>query len=143
MTQLNEFYAYMNTLNRTVKFTMVHSNNNIVFLDTKVSIQGDALVTELYQKPTDRNTPLHFSSAHSRPMVCSLPRSQLLRARRIAMDDQKWPMVAHKMSNNFTKRGYPISLISREIKSIEQLSLQEARRPGPQQKRNTKIPVYL
>lgn len=74
-------------------------------MDTLVTVQGDRLIIELYQKPTDKNTLLHFSSSHLRPMVRSLPFSQLLRARRITVEEKRKQKTVDKMATDF-KHGY-------------------------------------
>lgn len=81
-----------------------------------VPIQDVRLITELFQKPTDRNTLLYYISAHPRAMVPSLPLSKLLRAKRIT--SKKWLQTAAKITEDFKDRGYPSPLSSKQLDRV-------------------------
>lgn len=116
-----EFHEFMNQLNDAVKFTLVWSKEKFFFLDILVSIHDSRLITELFQKPTDKNTLLHYSSSHPRAMVQSLPFSQFLRAKRIVSKKEKWLETAAKMTNDFRDRGYPSSLIQKQFDRVNDM----------------------
>ncbi len=57
-------------------FTIECDPVSISFLDVSVYIYDRKLHTDLYQKPTDRNTILRGDGFHHRPLIKSLPISQ-------------------------------------------------------------------
>ena len=52
---LLQFTEYMNAkvLKEKIKFTLEHSETELVFLDTKVHLKHGFLIPEIYSKPTD------------------------------------------------------------------------------------------
>lgn len=81
--ELTDFHIFLNEMDPDIKCTLVSSKVMIQFLDTQVVLREGRLHTKLFVKPTDRNTLLKFDSAHARSMIKSLPRSQLLRVKKI------------------------------------------------------------
>lgn len=138
--ELHDFHNFLNSINRTVKFTLVFSRDKLAFLDTMVILDSGKLRTELYQKPTDRNTLLHFKSSHPKRMVRSLPFSQLLRARRIIDVEEKWEATVKKMTVDFEERGFPRPLISEHAEKVQKISKFEARRQKRTKKQMERIP---
>lgn len=138
--ELQDFHVFLNSINRTIKFTLTYSLENITFLDTRVRIEGQALVTELYQKETDRNTLLHYSSGHPRSMVRGLPYSQFIRAKRITQNNTKWQHTLKKMTDDFRARGYPPTLISKHAEAVEKLPLEESNKQTNRNGRLKRIP---
>lgn len=95
-----------------------------------VFIQERPLVTELFQKPMDKNTLLHYNSAHPRAMIQSLPYSQFLRARRLITENEKWLQTAAKMTNDFKDRDYPPSLIQKQFDCVNNMDINNTRQPS-------------
>ncbi|OCT78296.1 hypothetical protein XELAEV_18029403mg [Xenopus laevis] len=88
-------------------YGLVHyDTNSIQFLDVMVykDLSLNKLQTKIYQKPTDRNTLLHYSSSHPRHLLDSLPRSQMLRAIRITNDEQERNVALNRMASQFLER---------------------------------------
>ena len=62
---LQEFTTYLNSIHKTIKFTHEFSPESINFLDTTVKFDQDRkLITTLYNKPTDTQLYIHYTSAH-------------------------------------------------------------------------------
>ena len=60
---VERFLNYINSLHRNIQFTVEKSiNNNLPFLDIRISIQDGIVYTELYRKPTFTGRLLHFKS---------------------------------------------------------------------------------
>lgn len=64
--ELQDFHSYLNTTDAEVNFTLTCSQEELHFLDTKVSVCNGKLFTSLYKKNTDRNTLLKFDSCRER-----------------------------------------------------------------------------
>ncbi|KAJ1129003.1 hypothetical protein NDU88_007374 [Pleurodeles waltl] len=58
--EAHTFLAWLNTANPCLKFRMTIGNDQLPFLDLLIRKSNGLLVTEVYQKPTDRNNLLQF-----------------------------------------------------------------------------------
>lgn len=105
-TQLSEFQDFLNEKNDNLKFSGVFDKEKISFLDIMISIDGNRLKTDLYKKPTDRNTILHGKSYHPTSLKKNLPISQFNRIRRICSSDQDYAQQCTAMSERFREREY-------------------------------------
>ncbi|XP_073441691.1 uncharacterized protein [Dendrobates tinctorius] len=108
ITSLTSFFSDINNATDNISFTLHHSDHSINFLDTTVIINADhTLSTDLYTKPTDRNSLLLYSSCHPRHIKRSLPHSQHCRVDRIVSDSSTRDTRHIDMDKKFLARGYP------------------------------------
>ena len=86
--QLQEFIKKLNNRHPTIKFDFKLSKTTIEFLDTKVykNKEQNKLLTNVYCKPTDRRNFLHYTSAHPRSLIKSIPYSQALHLKKICAE---------------------------------------------------------
>ena len=97
LENLHGFHNEINKLHPNIKFTLEHTSpqfpidgqteilpcgclpkKSLSFLDTSCSIVDGKIVTDLYRKPTDRNTYLLPSSCHLSHTTNSIPYSMAL-----------------------------------------------------------------
>ncbi|CAJ0946011.1 unnamed protein product [Ranitomeya imitator] len=98
---------------------MQKSNVSINFLDTMITLEADGnLDVDLYCKPTDKNSLLHYSSCHPRHVKQSLPISQYHRLSRIVSNEEKQAIRHHEMSVKFLQRGYPLRTLQKATNNI-------------------------
>ena len=67
MDDLKELHTFLNSYHATMKFDEPDYNeneNSTKFLDMKIQINENRIITDLYRKPTDKPTALLPSSAH-------------------------------------------------------------------------------
>ena len=83
-----QFTEYMNTkvLKGKIKFTLEHSESELVFLDTKVHLKYGFLIPEIYSNPTDSYEYLNPKSSHPPNVAKNIPYSVALRVRRNRSD---------------------------------------------------------
>ena len=62
--RLDEFFSFLNVLDCDLKFIMEIGNDHLCFLDLKISISSNKLMTTVYSKPTDSHLYLHSTSCH-------------------------------------------------------------------------------
>ena len=67
----------------SIKFSAVIDAKSVSLLDTTVSLEGGALSTTLYTKPTDKNSILNASNTHPTYLKTGRPYTQFLRIKRI------------------------------------------------------------
>ncbi|CAJ0936058.1 unnamed protein product [Ranitomeya imitator] len=115
LDSLKGFHEYLNSIIPELKFTIQYSMKEIPFLDTLVlkDTMG-SLTLDLYNKPTDCNSLLHYSSCHPRTTRDSLPRSQFTRISRIVTDPDMRNIRLDGMVDKFRERQYPIRLLEKE-----------------------------
>ncbi|KAJ1165186.1 hypothetical protein NDU88_005615 [Pleurodeles waltl] len=110
------FITWLNTLNPFLRFTATLGDPAVSFLDLLITERNGSLVTEVYYKPTDRNTLLQFQSFHPRSLKENLPVGQFLRLRRNCTEIMDYKRHAQQLTNKLRARGYPDHLLRRADK---------------------------
>ena len=118
--ELAKWLDFLNNFHHSIKFTMEISKEKINFLDTTVKRGENKLYTDVYNKPTDTNTYLLFSSAHPPSTKQSLPYSQLLRLKRICSRKEDYEYHKNQKLQEFRERGYPEDVLQKCVKKVEQ-----------------------
>ena len=82
--QLQEFIKKLNNCHPKIKFDFKFSKTSTEFLDTTVykNKEQKKLLTTVYCKPTDPRNFLHYTFAHPRSLIKSIPYSQVLRLKK-------------------------------------------------------------
>ena len=109
--ELIKFHEHLNSFHESIKYTIEHSYEKVVFLDTWVKKLKDILIVELYTKPTDTHNYLHFTSSHPKHTKRAGPYSQFLRIRRNCTLQSDYIKHSLKMKRHYLERGYPEQLI--------------------------------
>lgn len=97
---------------------MINSHNQVSFLDTLISVTPNAINTQVYHKPTDRNTFLHETSFHPPHIKQSIVYSQGLRFRRICNDDNQLRNELEHLGDRFVERGYNDNFVTNILDKI-------------------------
>ncbi|CAJ0929680.1 unnamed protein product [Ranitomeya imitator] len=103
LESLQEFFLFLNGAWPGIKFTISHDSHSINFLDTMV-LKDQA---DLFTKPTDKNSLLHYHSFHPPSTKRSIPISQFQRVKRIVPDRTLCENRLQNMTSKFIERGYP------------------------------------
>jgi len=120
--KLEDFLKRLNEVHPTIKFTHENSENEVNFLDIKVSIEGNKVSTNLFCKPTDCHQFLHYDSCHPKHTKTSTVYSQGLRLRKICSQDENFEINLSNLKGWFVNRGYPSKVVENELKKVKQLS---------------------
>ncbi len=121
-TEMLTFLNYLNSRTEHVNFTMECDSVSISFLDVSVYICDGKLHTDLYRKPTDRNTILRGDSFHPRPLIKSLPISQFKRVRRVCSTAESYSQQSTDLTKRFLNRGYRKEWIDNAKKKVNETS---------------------
>ena len=112
MDKLNQFINHLNSVHNTIKFSCDHSITRVNFLDTWVIKTPDGSIqTDLYNKPTDSNNYLRYTSAHPSHCKQGIPYWQFLRLRRICSEESSFVGRCIKKGRQLLRRGYPLQLL--------------------------------
>ena len=106
-SSLTTFIKYLNGVVPSITFTHEISYKSVNFLDTKVikDVQGN-ISTDIFQKPTDTHSYLHWTSAHPPHLKQSIPYSQALRLRSICSSTRVLEQRILEYCNFFVAYGY-------------------------------------
>ncbi|XP_069466482.1 uncharacterized protein [Ambystoma mexicanum] len=127
--ELDLFLEHLNSVNNTIKFTMEVGDPSLHFLDVSLQIKEGHIDTTVYHKPTDVNNLLHFSSFHPKPMLKSLPFSQMLRLKRIISDPAGLDSECSFLVERFGSRGYPDTITGEARNRSETFTKEQLRIP--------------
>ena len=118
--RLDRFINHLNSCHHSIKFTATISPTSVCFLDTTLNKATDgSLTTDLYTKPTDSHSYLHYSSCHPGHIKKSLPLSQFLQLKRIRSKEEDFEHHSSTMLRHFLNRGYPHSLLNDAFKKAK------------------------
>ncbi|XP_041425108.1 uncharacterized protein LOC121395530 [Xenopus laevis] len=142
--ELDIFVNDLNSLPSPIRFTVHSDASSIQFLDVTVykDEEHQQLHTKIYQKPTDRNSLLHYSSSHPRHLLNSLPRSQMMRVVRITSDVEERGLALENMACRFLERGYPSKLIKDIKEWAGTLDREEVLRGPPRKVEDRSNDIY-
>ncbi|OCU00208.1 hypothetical protein XELAEV_18005984mg [Xenopus laevis] len=103
----------LNQIPSNIWFKVHNDPEQIQFLDVTVYKDkgNNKLQTKIYQKATDRNSLLHYTSSHPKLLLESLPKSQMMRVVRLTSEEQERNRALNHMATQFIKRGYPKRLV--------------------------------
>ena len=113
-----------------LKFTWEISETSVTFLDINISVQDNKLATSVHYKPTDSYSYLLYSSSHPSHVKDSIPYSQFLRLRRLCSEDSDFNSKCDEMSNFFSERGYPDSILSKALNRVQNVNRESALEPS-------------
>ena len=121
--QLHEFIKKLNNCHPTIKFDFKFSKTSIEFLDTTVykNKEQNKLLTTVYCKPADRINFLHYSSAHPRSSIESIPYSQALRMKKICAETSELSKNLQVLKESFINRGFKEKFLDTEFQRYQKL----------------------
>ena len=126
--KLNEFFNFINSLNDDLKFTMEIGEDQLCFLDLKITLNNNILSTTVYSKPTDSHLYLHSTSCHNQSTINGIPKGVALRLRRICSTDTEYREKTTEYSNYLSLRGYNEHTVNKAFAKISSLPRDEARK---------------
>ena len=86
--------------------------------------------TTNWQPVSTTNPQLLYSSSHPSHVKDSIPYSQFLRLRRLCSEDSDFNSKCDEMSNFFSERGYPDSILSKALNRVQNVNREFALEPS-------------
>ena len=102
---LNKLFNCINSLHRTIKFTMGYSTTETNFLGVTVTKVCNKLETDLYCKPNDTHQHLQAQSCHRNVYKVSIAWGQFVRFKRICSIEEKLNNRLELLKQWLVKRG--------------------------------------
>eukprot|EP00116_Pleurobrachia_bachei_P002860 sb/3463122/ len=116
----------------TEKFTMETSSKELPFLDVMVKLKPDMynaskakVTTDLYSKPTDSFSYLHFKSCAPRHLKRNIPYCLARRIATIVSNEEQRKERLVELQHKLRRRGYPAQLIEDALKKATTLDRKE------------------
>ena len=123
--QLEELHTYLNSCHPTMKFDKPEYNkddNSTNFLDMKIRIVENKIVTDLFRKPSDKPTALLPSSSHPGHITPNIVYSMGYRLMRICSTADSFKYRLNELKENFLiPRGYKSKLIDFQFERLRNL----------------------
>ena len=117
--ELEDFTDYINSLHPTIKFKVSSSTSHIPFLDILIKVKEGKLETELYTKPTDSHSYLHYNSAHPTHCKNNVPYSQFLRIRRLCSQHSDFIKHGAELTKHLLDRHYPRHIVDKAFQKVK------------------------
>ncbi|CAH2222048.1 Hypothetical predicted protein [Pelobates cultripes] len=118
--QAQEMVEFINQLPTPIRMTANLSTERVQFLDVELSVEDHRMVYCLYSKPTDRNTILHYNSAHPKNLIKSIPKAQFLRVMRNNSKETTKRIQLQEMKMKFLDRGYSERVLDKALEEAEE-----------------------
>lgn len=124
------FLNKMNDFHPNIKFTIEEpTNGSLPYLDTRLTVKDNKLITDWYCKPTSRNRILNFLSAHNVNMKINTAKGLLNRIFSLS-NECFWDKNEEIATNILLKNNYPgnliknlLSLVKRNLRSTNMLHI--------------------
>ena len=114
-----------------------YSPANIEFLDVVVKVEGGMLSTDLFSKPSDSKSYLHYDSDHPHHTKRAIPLGLGMRMRRICSNDEDYRKHKADLKDRLIGREYPEPLVESELKKVDRMNREQLRKGEPKRGNNT------
>ena len=121
LVDLENYIRFVSKFHPALQFTHTISDTELSFLDITLHITDDHISTTIYYKDTDTHTYLHHQSSHPSHCKKGLPRSQLLRLRRLCSEDSDFVEKGSEMVSFFEQPGYSPACLQNDLQAIRRL----------------------
>ncbi|XP_044129795.1 uncharacterized protein LOC122923137 [Bufo gargarizans] len=127
--KLCKFIEELNSNDWNLTFTLEFSATSVIFLDLKLTIENNKIITQTHFKTVDANSYLEYTSCHHSKWIRNIPFSQLKRIRRNCSDDRTVKTQIGFLKKRFRDKGYPKKLLEDSIKRISKTSQLDSLQP--------------
>ena len=117
----------MNNLHPAIEFTSECSNSRLTYLNVTILKTDNGFQTEIYNKETDSDTYLPFSSSHPRHCREAIPFGLARSVRALTDDDNTVQEKLKVLRERLTRCGYPGGLVETAFKTALALNKEELR----------------
>ena len=112
---LLDFDARLNNLHPHLKLTKDYSTSSIVFLDLRLTISGNQVISGMYSKPSDTHSYLMPTSCHPSHICKNIPHGVMKRVKRNCSSDEICNEGYSKFKQHLIRRGYSSTIVDEAI----------------------------
>ena len=110
--------------------------DHLCFLDLKISVSSNKLMTTVYSKPTDSHLYLHSTSCHKSSSINGIPKGIALRLRRICSTTQEYQSKAKEYSSYLVARDHNPKTVK---STFDKSTFEKVSRSAARKKKNRSI----
>ena len=129
MSPINNFHQILNNLHPSIKFTMEYNKNEMNFLDIKMIVKGENIITDIFYKATDTLNYVPFKSAHPKHTLLNIPCNLARRLCTIVDERMTLEERLSKLEQVLKHLGYPQHIIKNGIEKAKRIPQETLRRP--------------
>ena len=122
-----------------IQFTFNHSTEDVNFLDVCDRLNEGDIGTIVYSKPTDSHLYLNSNSNNTRHVIRNIPKSKLLRLKRICSNPADFAQKSSTCAQYFISRGHDKTNIDEAIREVSKLKRDDLLSDQPKQKKLERI----
>ena len=141
-TRLGDFLdilIYMNQLHPSIEFTHECNWSELVFLDLTIIKVKDGFQTIIYNKETDSDSYLPFTSSHPRHTKTNIPFNLARRVRALTDNDQYCEAKMNDLVSRLKNSGYPHGLVETAAREALSMSAEVLRKNNNKEKVENQI----
>ena len=124
---IETFHNYLNNLHHSITFTKVVSQKQIAFLDILIINNNNNVITDIFYKPTDTHSYLHFNSCHKKHIKLNIPYNLARRICTIVNNCELKEVRLKELECFLFNRNYPLNIIKQGIKKALNIPVQQLR----------------
>ena len=122
-SELELFRDRANGIEPRIQVDLRTSPSEIEFLDVLVRLSREGyLSTDLYEKPSDSKSYLHFKSDHPLHTKRAVAYGLGMRLKRICSDEKDYRSHRKNLKARLLERDYPDSMVEKELKKVDKFS---------------------
>ena len=141
--KMNHFHSLANSIHGNIKVDLRYSLSEIEFLDVSVAVKNGKFMTDVYTKPNDKKTYLHYHSDHPETVKKAIPTGLFGRARRICSDEDTFNQQASNIRGRLTQRGYPSHVIDRGYDIARKEDKSQLMKKKTAKKTDSRVPMVI
>lgn len=115
------FVDYINSNDMNLKFTHIHDNKSVHFLDITLVGNNEDIEILPFTKSMARNTLLLATSCHASHTIRNLPIGEFIRIKRNCSDAQEYDKQKLVVKNKLLARSYPQWSIDRAMARVQNI----------------------
>ena len=145
--ELQSIKAIMNSVDPNINYEFESSqdsdNNSNPFLEVRIIITGNHVITDLFAKNTDTFNYVPFNSSHPRHTIRNIPFSLARRVRGIVSDTTLLPIRMNEMKSRLKNKKYPVKLVDEAIRLAMAIPREQILNPVPKSQENKKSDIFF
>ena len=142
--ELIKFHDWANQIHPKIQVDLRSSSSEIEFLDVLVRLGGNGhLSTDLFEKPSDSKSYLHFNSDHPYHTKKAVPYGLGLRLKRICQREGDYRRHRERLKARLVEREYPASFVERQLQKVDKVSTEKLLSKKPESSKTDRVPMAI
>ena len=126
LEKLELFLIFLNSIDSYLQFTIEVGENELCFLDLKLTLKDNKMHTTDYSKPTDSHLYLQADSCHHLPSILGIQKGVALRLRRICSTDEEFNNKSKEYKAYLIGRGHKLKNVEKSFNDALNMSRQQS-----------------